>query len=117
MPMRKSVTVCLTAAALGVMISGAAAQDADVAALVKKLNSTFEMAAGANGLGKLGAKAQSAIPDLGKALKKAGFQSDRVAIAQALEKIVSAVRRHPQPQVAGENGRHRRRAGRPRQGA
>jgi hypothetical protein len=90
--MRPSLVACLAAVLLAAAPFAVRAQQADVPALVKKLNSPFDLAGGANALGKLGAKAKSALPDLGKTLKKAAFQSDRVAVAAAMEKIIRAMR-------------------------
>jgi hypothetical protein len=82
----------LVAAGLLVVAGESAHFQEDVAALVKKLNSTFDVAAGANGLAKLGIRAKSAVPELGKALKKARFEGERVAICKALDSIISASR-------------------------
>ncbi len=75
---------------LALLALPAAAADDPLAPLIKKLNSTFDMAEGANGLAKLGAKARPAIKDLGAALAKGRFERERVAAANALEKIVTA---------------------------
>jgi hypothetical protein len=78
----------------------ALAQDKDLAPLIKKLKSTFELKAGAEGLGKLGAKARPALKDLGEALGTAKFDSDRVAIANAIASILSASQKEKADLVA-----------------
>lgn len=79
--------LCLAALASAAL---AQAPDKDLAPLIKKLNSTFDVKAGAEGLGKLGAKARPALKDLGTALGKARFDSERVPIANAMASIMSA---------------------------
>jgi hypothetical protein len=83
--------LCVAFLALGTPAPGA--QGDDVAALVKKLNSISGLADGAKSLGKLGASAKTALPDLGKALTRARFQGERVEVARAMEQIVRDVRK------------------------
>ena len=65
-----------------------------LAGLRTKLASPFssDVTAGANGLAKLGADALPAVPDLAAALKKAKFDSERAALASALQKVVGDAR-------------------------
>jgi hypothetical protein len=65
-------------------------QGPDVAALVKMLKNPFDVKKGANGLGKLGFEGRTAVGDLAEALQKARFESEKVAIADAMEKILGA---------------------------
>lgn len=90
--MSKCLSSCAALALFALVLPPAFGQGDEVAALVKKLSSAFDKTAGANGLAKLGGKARSAISELGKAMHKAGFQEERVAMAKALEAIVTAIR-------------------------